>query len=142
MGKVKTNWLMPGHSGRACNHEDIYTKQNRKTGKVYSVKVCNPSTSTSAKQLAQRSKFGAVNSAISAWIKENRDNATEEYRKVKVIFDRQNTYSTLRGMMVAKGYATIDAQGKVTITVGGKTTTTSSSGTGGSVGTGDTGDHD
>ena len=138
MGKVKTTWLLPGHSGRACNHEDIYTKQDRKTGKVYSVKVCNPNEDWTEKQEKSRSQFGVLSSALSAWIKENRTKESEDYKKVKATFDRQTRYGTLRGMMLAKGYATVDAQGKVTINVGGKASTSNGGSNGGSnIGGGD-----
>ena len=58
-------WLMPGHSGRACNHKDIYTKMNKNTGKCYSVKFCNPSLLTTTAQSAQRTHFGKLSAALS-----------------------------------------------------------------------------
>ena len=118
MGKVKTTWLLPGHSGRACNHEDIYTKQDKKTNKVYSVKLCNPSDVWTEKQHKQRSRFGIINSAISAWVNENKAAQSDAYKTVKKQYDRQTRYSTLRGMMYAKGMANIEDDGTVTITIG------------------------
>jgi len=117
---------MPSHSGRACHHDNIYTKMNKKTGKCYSVKLCFPSDSVTANQTAQRSKFGSISTALSAWINANKvstatDNAT--YLSVKTAFDRQNKYSTLRGYMMAKGMATVGTNGVVTITIGTYTAT-------------------
>lgn len=117
MGKVKTTWLLPGHSGRACNHEDIYTKQDKKTSKVYSVKLCNPNVNWNEKQLAHRNKFGMINAALSTWIKENRASDSDDFKKVMLQYNRQTKYSTLRGMMYGKGMATIDGSGKVVIDI-------------------------
>ena len=33
MGIVHGNWLTGTHSGRACKHENVYTRVNRKTVK-------------------------------------------------------------------------------------------------------------
>jgi len=126
MGKVSTSWLAPGHSGSPCHHDNIYTKMNRKTGQVYSVKLCNPSESVTANQTAQRNKFGAINSAISAWINTNKvATATDHavYMQVVAAYDRQIKYSTLRGFMVAKNYAAVQTDGSVKITIGTYTAT-------------------
>ena len=50
MGKVQGNWLTGAHSGRACKHENIYTKVDKKTGACYSVKLCNPNTNQTETQ--------------------------------------------------------------------------------------------
>ena len=128
MGKVKTTWLLPGHSGRACNHESIYTKQDKKTNKVYSVKLCNPNDVWTEKQLKQRSRFGIIVSALSAWIKENKAKESEDYKALKMQYDRQSKYGTLRGMMYAKGMAKIEDDGSVTITIGKSSSTVSGNG--------------
>ena len=119
MGKVQTNWLLPGHSGRACRHDNIYTKQNKKTHQVYSVKLCHPNENWTDKQVGHRSEFGTISSGISAWIKTNKELNSEDYQKVKRIFDRQCKYGTLRGMIYAKGYAKLNDEGQVVVTIGG-----------------------
>ena len=73
MGKVYGNWITGVHSGRACRQDDIYTKVNKKTGACYSVKLCNPNTNWSEMVTAQRSSFGAISSALSAWIKAEKE---------------------------------------------------------------------
>lgn len=126
MGKVKTTWLLPGHSGRPCHHEDIYTKMNKKTGQVYSVKLCYPSEKVTANQVAQRNSFGLVSMALSAWIRQNKvATATDHaaYLAVKAQYDRQTKYSTLRGYMMAKNMAVVQTDGSVTISFGSYTTT-------------------
>jgi len=121
MGIVKATWLLPSHSGRPCRHEDIYTKINKKTGKCYSVKLCNPSTKVTTDQTTQRTAFGAQNKASSAWIAYASPSTSTDhaiYAGVKAAFDRQNKYSTLRGYMLAKGIAVVQTDGSVIITIG------------------------
>ena len=105
MGKVYGNWVTGLHSGRACKHDDIYTKVNKKTGQCYSVKLCNPNTNQTESQKKTVSAFGKVNAAVAAWIKTEKAKSTqsEAYLKVVAVFNRQNRYATLRGMIIAKG---------------------------------------
>ena len=105
MGKVYGNWVTGLHSGRACKHDDIYTKVNKKTGQCYSVKLCNPNTNQTESQKKTVSAFGKVNAAIAAWIKTEKAKSapSEAYQKAVAVFNRQNRYATLRGMIIAKG---------------------------------------
>ena len=55
--------------------------------------------------------FSVISAAISAWIATEKAKSTpsDEYQKVKLAFDRQTRYSTMRGMMMAKGmYKVVD----------------------------------
>ena len=117
MGKVSGNWITGVHSGRACRHDDIYTKVNKKTGACYSVKLCNPNTAWSEKVEAQRNSFGAISSAICEWIKVEKEKNSADYQKVKKNFDRQVRFATLRGYMFARGMYTIDESGLVTVDI-------------------------
>ena len=111
MGKVQGNWLTGAHSGRACKHENIYTKVDKKTGACYSVKLCNPNTNQTETQKKNTSAFASISAALSAWIKAEKANPTPsaEFMKVKAAFNRQTRYSTMRGMMMAKGmYKVVD----------------------------------
>lgn len=121
MGKVTTNWLTPGHSGSPCSHDDIYTKVNKKTGAVYSVKLCNPNDSCNELQSTGRNAFGVVSGAISAWINANKDPETADYKKVKAQYDRQQKYSSIRGLMMALGMYTVDRDGNVVVDVNART---------------------
>ena len=132
MGKVYGNWITGVHSGRACRQDDIYTKVNKKTGACYSVKLCNPNTTWSEKVTAQRSSFGAISSALSAWIKAEKEKNSEDYQKVKKMYDRQIRFSTLRGMMYAKGMYSIDETGLVTVDINANYNASAPSGGGGS----------
>ena len=132
MGKVYGNWITGVHSGRACRQDDIYTKVNKKTGACYSVKLCNPNTNWSEMVTAQRSSFGAISSALSAWIKAEKEKNSEDYQKVKKMYDRQIRFSTLRGMMYAKGMYSIDESGLVTVDINASYNASAPSGGGGS----------
>ena len=46
MGIVHGNWLTGTHSGRACRHENVYTRVNKKTGQCYSAQLCPPPIAT------------------------------------------------------------------------------------------------
>ena len=132
MGKVSGNWITGVHSGRACRHDDIYTKVNKKTGACYSVKLCNPNTAWSEKVEAQRNSFGAISSAICEWIKVEKEKNSADYQKVKKNFDRQVRFATLRGMMYAKGMYSIDETGLVTVDINASYNASAPSGDGGS----------
>ena len=132
MGKVYGNWITGVHSGRACRQDDIYTKVNKKTGACYSVKLCNPNTNWSEMVTAQRSSFGAISSALSAWIKAEKEKNSEDYQKVKKMYDRQIRFSTIRGMMYAKGMYSIDESGLVTVDINASYNASAPSGGGGS----------
>ena len=116
MGIVHGNWLTGTHSGRACKHEKVYTRVNKKTGQCYSAQLCNPNPYRNAKQQQATTAFAAVSAAISAWIATEKAKSTpsDEFKKVKLAFDRQTRYSTLRGMMMAKGMYKVE-NGKVVV---------------------------
>ena len=117
MGQVKGNWLTGAHSGRACRHDDIYTRVDPKTGKCYSAKLCNPSNVVTEAQMKQRSAFGTLSAAVSAWIKTEKEANSEDYQKVYRAWNRQKRYSSLRGYMMARGMAKIEDDGSVSINV-------------------------
>ena len=116
MGIVHGNWLTGTHSGRACKHEKVYTRVNKKTGQCYSAQLCNPNPYRNEKQQKVTTAFAVVSAAISAWIATEKAKSTpsEDYKKVKLAFDRQTRYSTLRGMMMAKGMFKVE-NGKVVV---------------------------
>lgn len=128
MGTVNGNWLTGAHSGRACNHENIYTKTNRKTGKCYSVKLCNPTTMVSEMQAAHRVSFGLISSAISQWVVEQQALNSADYIYVKAAFDRQTRYSSLRGYIMARGLYEMQEDGTVVINVKKNTAQSGSAG--------------
>ena len=112
MGKVSGNWVTGTHTGRACKHDDIYTKVKKRTGACYSVKLCNPVTEQNAEQMKSTGAFSLVSSAISAWIKTNKASQSADYSKVQKAFEAQKKYSFLRSFMFAKGMYTVSADKK------------------------------
>ena len=113
---VHGNWLTGTHSGRACKHEKVYTRVNKKTGQCYSAQLCNPNPYRNETQKKVTTAFSVISAAISAWIATEKAKSTpsEEFKKVKLAFDRQTRYSTLRGMMMAKGMFKVE-NGKVVV---------------------------
>ena len=105
MGIVHGNWLTGTHSGRACKHENVYTRVNKKTGQCYSAQLCNPNPYRNEKQKKVTTAFAVISAAISAWIATEKAKSapSDDYQKVKLAFDRQTRYATMRGMMMAKG---------------------------------------
>jgi len=118
MGRISGNWITGTHSGRACRHENIYTKVNKKTGVIYSVKLCNPNTKSNSNQKLVQSGFTLVQSAISSWIdtEKKASSLSADFKKVKKAFDAQSKYATLRGYMIAKGMYSV-SEDKQTVTV-------------------------
>ena len=105
MGIVHGNWLTGKHSGRACKHENVYTRVNKKTGQCYSAQLCNPNPYRNETQKKVTTAFSVISAAISAWIATEKAKSTpsDDFKKVKLAFDRQTRYATMRGMMMAKG---------------------------------------
>ena len=130
MGIVHGNWLTGTHSGRACKHEKVYTRVNKKTGQCYSAQLCNPNPYRNEKQQKVTTAFAVVSAAISAWIATEKAKSTpsEDFKKVKLAFDRQTRYSTLRGMMMAKGMFKVE-NGKVVVDLNANSSFATVSGT-------------
>lgn len=116
MGIVHGNWLTGTHSGRACRHSNVYTRVNKKTGACYSAELCNPNPYRNEMQKKNTTAFGIVSAAVASWIstEKAKPSPTEEYKKVKMAFDRQTRYSSLRGFMIAKGMYKLE-NGKVVV---------------------------
>lgn len=109
------------HSGRPNKTSTVYTRTNKKTGRCHTVEIRNPNTNWTEKQVAGRNVFGLKNSAVSAWIRTNKEESAEGYRvyrQVKSKYDRQNVYASLRGYMIGKGMAEVLDDGSVKIVVG------------------------
>lgn len=138
MANLSFNWLLAAMSGKACRHDDVYTKTNKQTGRSYAVKLCNPAdpANATAAQKAQRSKFAVLSSAVSQWLTtekaSNSGNGSAAYNKALAAYKSQHKYGSLRGFVLSK-YATFDSStGKVTITVGSMSSEVNTTNSGGS----------
>ena len=61
MAKIKPMGLIESMSGGVCTHSDVYFRTNKRTGKTYSGKLCNPYTGEpSADQVTTRTMFGTA----------------------------------------------------------------------------------
>lgn len=118
MGIVHGNWLTGTHSGRANRRSNVYTRVNKKTGVCYSAELCNPNLYRNEMQKKNNAAFGIVSAAVALWIstEKAKPSLSEDYKKVKMAFDRQTRYSTLRGLMIAKGMYKLE-NGQVVVDV-------------------------
>lgn len=61
MAVIKPMGLIESMSGGVCTHSDVYFRTNKRTGRTYSGKLCNPYTGEpSADQVATRTTFGSA----------------------------------------------------------------------------------
>ena len=96
MGRVNVNWITGVHSGRACRHDNIYTKVDRKTGACYSVALCNPNTNWNEAQLQQRANFGAISSDSNPFLIEQ----TASFRNRDAIEHNEMTLTRCFGLPI------------------------------------------
>ena len=67
MAQIKPMALIESMKKKVCMHSDVYFRTNKKTGKVYTGKLCNPSTKEpSAAQTAAKARFAKVSAAVRA----------------------------------------------------------------------------
>ena len=67
MAEIKPMALIESMKKKVCEHSDVYFRTNKKTGKVYTGKLCYPSTKEpSAAQTAAKARFAKVSAAVLA----------------------------------------------------------------------------
>lgn len=99
MSQVKPMGLVESLSGKLCSHSDLYFF--RKNGKVFSGKMCYPSTKEpSANQLAQRTKFATARANAKTAIAD-----TEQKAAYLAAFKKQKKYADFNGYVFAMEYA-------------------------------------
>ena len=103
MSQVKPMGLVESMSGKLCGHSDLYFF--RKNGKVFSGKICYPSTKEpSANQLAQRTKFATARANAKTAL------ADPEQKAVYLdAFKKQKKYADFNGYVFAMEYAKLNA---------------------------------
>ena len=69
MAKITPNVLVSAISGRPCHNDDIHYLTNRRTGKVYASKLCNPCDGSDPSELQQqvRTEFTSRSTIVKAW---------------------------------------------------------------------------
>lgn len=104
MSKIKPMALVETMSQKVCQHSNIYFRTNKKTGRVYSGKLCNPyEGEPSELQTAQRTAFKTQSAAVRAYLKAKKANPDEDYRLIKAAYDKQYKVGSLFGF-VMKNY--------------------------------------
>lgn len=125
MATVIPLWGRSGLSGRPDRSSDIYIRRSRITGKSYAVRLRNPWTEDkfTNPQITLNNRFGALNRGVAQWYR--RITSPEASAEDKAVLEklhrmlrRQDKYSIVRGLVVAR-YATVnEALDTVTVTIG------------------------
>ena len=91
--------LIESMSGKVCEHSDMYFF--RKNGKVFSGKICNPSTKEPTQnQLVAQNKFKTARTNAMTALADPEQRATLE-----AAFKSQKKYYSLYGYVFAQEYA-------------------------------------
>jgi len=110
MAKIKPMALIESMSNKVCEHSDVYFRTNKKTGKVTTGKLCNPSTKEpSAAQIAAKARFAKVSAAVRAILAGTSEQKTQLVAEYKA----QNKYGSLFGYAMHKLNSNYDAEGNV-----------------------------
>ena len=97
-------------SKKVCEHSDVYFRTNKKTGKVCSGKLCNPSTKpASVDQISVRQKFTATMAKVKAICSAKAtDTDTANYEKqvaYRKAYDAQHEIGVFTAFVFKKEYA-------------------------------------
>ncbi len=114
MAKIKTSPFIDGISGKACQHSEYSYRTNKKTGAVYSYRLCNPSEGgSSADQVAARSLFSQAAQAAAAVCKAtSSDTPATNYTKqvaYRAQFNNQHKCGSFYPFVLKKEYAALVA---------------------------------
>lgn len=102
MSRIKPTDLVESMSGKLCGHSEYYFF--RKNGKVFSGRMCNPSTKEpTANQLAQRQKFATARANAKTALANSEQKAA--YMEA---FKKQKKYSDFSGYVFAMEYAKLN----------------------------------
>ena len=100
--------LIESMKKKVCEHSDVYFRTNKKTGKVYTGKLCNPSTKEPrAAQIKAKARFAKVVAAVRtilAGSSEQKTALVSEYKS-------QHTYGSLFGYAMHKLNGNYDENG-------------------------------
>ena len=93
---------------KVCEHSDVYFRTNKKTGKVTTGKLCNPSTKEpSAAQTAARARFAKVQAAVRAILA----GTSEQKTQLEAEYKAQHKIGSLFGYAMSKLNGNYDANG-------------------------------
>ena len=119
-------------TGRADKTSNVYVRHSRITGKSHAVVLRNPVTPDKFNdaQITLNNRFGALNQGVAQWYRRvsSPDASPEDkavLERLQKMLRRQDKYSMVRGLVVAKFATVNDTLDTVTITVGKYTSTVS-----------------
>ena len=107
MAEIKPMALIESMKKKVCEHSDVYFRTNKRTGKVYTGKLCNPSTKEpSAAQMAAKARFAKVVAAVRAVLEDATQKAALEAE-----YKAQRKYGSLFGYAMHKLNGNYDENG-------------------------------
>ena len=108
MAEIKPMALIESMKKKVCEHSDVYFRTNKKTGKVYTGKLCNPSTKEpSAAQTAAKARFAKVSAAVRAILA----GSSEQKTQLVAEYNAQNKIGSLFGYAMKKLNGNYDQNG-------------------------------
>ena len=108
MSEIKPIALIESMRKKVCEHSDVYFRTNKRTGKVYTGKLCNPSTKEpSASQTAAKARFSKVTTAVRAILA----GSSEQKTQLVAEYKSQTKYGSLFGYAMHKLNDQYDANG-------------------------------
>lgn len=107
MAEIKPMALIESMKKKVCMHSDVYFRTNRQTGKVYTGKLCNPSTKApSAAQTKAKARFAKVVAAVRLILADPTEKAALEAE-----YKSQTKYGSLFGYAMHKLNGNYDENG-------------------------------
>ena len=107
MAQIKPMALIESMKKKVCMHSDVYFRTNKKTGKVYTGKLCNPSTKEpSAAQTAAKASLEELVAAVRTILTDPTEKA-----KLKAEYKAQTKIGSLFGYAMHKLNGNYDANG-------------------------------
>ena len=107
MAEIKPMALIESMRKKVCEHSDVYFRTNKRTGKVTTGKLCNPSTKApSAAQTAAMARFAKVSAAVRTILEDATQKAALEAE-----YKSQTKYGSLFGYAMHKLNSNYDSNG-------------------------------
>ena len=99
MAEIKPMALIESMKKKVCQHSDVYFRVNKRTGKVTTGKMCNPSTKEpSENQVKAKARFAKVQAAVRAILAGSSEQKTQLVTEYKA----QTKYGSLFGYAMHK----------------------------------------
>ena len=107
MAEIKPMALIESMKKKVCEHSDVYFRTNKRTGKVTTGKLCNPSDKEpSEAQVKAQVRFKKVAAAVRVLLAD-----PEQKSKLEAEYNVQNKYGSLFGYAMHKLNANYDENG-------------------------------